>query len=75
MRYTPSMDKIFCILNICFNYVYLYLVLMLHDVNISLNVSFVNTRIYTSTYSGPQINLYMFELECLFEPIRCASIV
>ena len=25
-------------------------------------------------YSGPQINLYMFVLECLFVPIRCASI-
>ena len=35
---------------------------------------FVNTRIYTCTYCGLQINLLICVLECLFEPIRCASI-
>jgi len=36
---------------------------------------FIKTRIYTCTYSGTQVNYYMFGLECLFVPIRCASIV
>ena len=47
---------------------------VLHDLITCLDVIFIKTCVYTCTTIEPQIDYYMFVLDCSFVLIRCTSI-